>query len=158
MLIYLENMISLSDFDLLVKFSPHAVNPQFASAELRSRVDTSAHIKQDVGFIGLVESIGPNTSIESGVRIGDGVLLCGDVTVERGAVLEDGVRVDGGELSIGEGAFMGKESSVDTPTRTIGHPYARRIFDNTIVGPGVILPSEVQIGPRAIVPTSDTVG
>lgn len=118
--------------------------------------------------------IHPSAEIAEHVRFGE------FVEVQNGALIEEGVRL-GGEVSVGAGSTIGCGGFLDAnvvvgPNVTIRHnslimagakvcpdkvksksSNARELGGDVIVGPGVKLHNEVELGYGAIVPTQRTI-
>ncbi len=107
--------------------------------------------------IGFVARVGKVSHVGSGVMLENGVYVGDSVRILDGTALAENVRITD-DFEIGHGVFMGAGSSVSPLTREASKNfYKRHIHSDSIIGKSVILPSEVQIGPWAIIPTSDAI-
>ncbi len=134
---------------------PGVVDYRLVTTEA-SRVPPDAVFNGLPRNIGHVAGIGAECSFDYGVELGDDVRLGNQVSVGADTRLRDGVSI-GDRFTIGRNVVMMEGSGVIDATRQVNYAYARQILDCTVVGPGVQLPSEVQVGPNAIIPTADTI-
>lgn len=148
-------------FSSLVEIMPENIDPWVREEFLRNG-EEAVGIAPDAGFdlinkIGAVRSIGDLSFFGAGVVLGDGVMIGGDVTVGAYSVLERNVRISDG-FNIQYAAYFSDGSSVDPKDPSYkGHSYMREIQDGVIVGPKVALPSDVQLGTNAVIPTQDSI-
>ncbi len=137
---------------------PDRVSPVLRVIELytpQHPIDEEVQVEKPT-YIGSVKRIGSNCLIGDGVIIDDGVEIGERITIGDKTVLENGVTLTD-ELDVGAQVFFCAGSSIDSMQRERTHHYLRSIHDRTIIGPRVVLPSEVQIGPYAVVPTTKSI-
>ncbi len=148
--------MSLYTIESLRLFHPDAASAFFDDPEAAQRL-AGANFYGKPYFIGNVAAIGAGCRVMPGVAIETGVRLGTKVTIGAETILRAGVMI-GDDFAIGQRVIMMPGSGVADSTRLRQtHEYARHILDNSIVGPGVQLPSEVQIGDRAVIPTRDAI-
>lgn len=107
-------------------------------------------------YIGRVKSIGSECMIGSDVYIGNSVSIGNNVHIEDGVTLLRNVRLSK-NLTVFSEVFMFEGAKVASPRRAIPHTFGRHIYEATIIGPGVRVPGEVQVGPSAVIPTSKAI-
>ncbi|RTK94695.1 hypothetical protein EKI60_02195 [Candidatus Saccharibacteria bacterium] len=98
-----------------------------------AHIDPTAHFDQSAAIgnvlhVGGDVVVGPNARVYRGAYLGDGVVIEDSADVFWGAVLLDGVR-------------LGKHANV---------------HEKTIVGPGVIVPEDTELGWDMVIPSNDT--
>ncbi|CAN5462427.1 hypothetical protein BH10PAT3_BH10PAT3_6210 [soil metagenome] len=145
-------------FDQLVR-----ENPNDLSHKLRKRFKECGEKSEQIGIsdsaqfdtpvkIHLVKKVGGGTVIHAGTTLEAGVKLGDEVTIGRSSYLSRCVRI-GSVAFIGERNFFAPRSGLRHDYSYRSHVYMRQTRDDVTVGPGVILPSEAQIGSSAIIPT-----
>ncbi|HSX44506.1 MAG TPA: hypothetical protein VLF39_00125 [Candidatus Saccharimonadales bacterium] len=150
-------------FDHLAEIVPERINSWVLdeyrkNGEMAAGIDPTAMFNYQVEKIGAVREIGARCTIGAAVILGDGVELGEEVHIGDHTVLDKRVIVTD-EFSFDQGmVYFDEDASVDpVENGRRPHPFARRIQENIIVGPHVALPSEVQLGSDAIIPTQATI-
>lgn len=154
-------MLNLSFRDLVEK-SPEQLTPEAYDLYRREGlsafdIDSETTISNDA-ILGVIKKIGKGCTIGSQVILKDGVFLGSNVWLDSQTILERGVRITKGFV-IGHRAYFAENASVERLGPVpVQHTYRRTLHENVTIGPNVTLPSEVQLGVYAVVPTTESVG
>jgi len=140
--------------------------PQQLSPELldlyQEGMSARLHISLTARFdetctLDVVSGIGANAEIGEDVVVKAGVFLGNNVNVVGRTILEKGVKITDG-FSINPGAYFAEGARVaPRKTKATRHSYMRIALDSVIIGPNVVLPTEVQLGKKAVIPTTDSI-
>ncbi len=143
----------------------HALSGAHADVDLYRRIqaaedpttiiDPSFHVAPGV-ILGNVSHIGEGVRVEAATVIGDNVTIGDIVSIESGVVVCNEVTLTS-RLAIYPGVMLGSQVQVE-PLERETHSFARTIKNNVVVGSGVVLPSEVQLGAAAVIPVTEAIG
>lgn len=118
-------------------------------------IDPSLEVAPGV-ILGNVSHIGEGVKVAAATVIGDNVSIGDIVSIESGVVISNEVTLTT-RLAIYPGAMLGPQVQV-VPLERETHSFARTIKNNVVIGPGVVLPSEVQLGAAAVIPVTEAIG
>jgi|GEM_PF-4900736 len=106
--------------------------------------------------LGNVKRIGAGCFFENGVKIGDDAVIGDGVHIDERSYIGKGVII-GSLVNIGPKNFFSDGSGVSGSPQSKTHSFMRSSEGSVVVGPGVFLPTEFQLGPGAVIPTPDSI-
>ncbi|MCW1908145.1 MAG: hypothetical protein KIH63_002260 [Candidatus Saccharibacteria bacterium] len=130
----------------------------YAAEDPAEIIDPSVVVERGV-ILGNVQAIGGAVKLDEGAVIGTDVVIGNGVHIGVQAVIDCGAVLAPG-LHIGNGGYIGPRVTVEPLTRDLkpdNEGRVRVIYPDAAVAADVVLPSDVQLGREAVVPSSDTI-